>query len=212
MGNLFLREVQSSPPQPNVSREDISKFHRPEDDDLVEYFTTEYTLQNVLRDGSVSVVSTTDGLDLDALYRAHSLWLIALIRRSLSSQDAEDLAQDTYIRVLDAETEIHNPKAFLAQVARHAARDQHRRSAAREAAVSEYGHRESLAQSLSPTHRLALKQAILALPPKIREVFLLSRIVGLTYAEIANRCGISVVTVQARMTKALTICAALMRD
>jgi RNA polymerase sigma factor (sigma-70 family) len=146
------------------------------------------------------------------LYRANHHWLIALIRRSLASQDAEDLAQDTYVRVLNAETEIRNPKAFLAHVAKQAARDQYRRSSAREVAVSEFGHREGLAPALSPTDRLALKQAILKLPPKIREVFLLSRIVGLTYAEIANRCGISVVTVQERMTKASTMCSALMRD
>ena len=53
---------------------------------------------------------------------------------------------------------------------------------------------------------------MLALPPKLREVFLLSRFVGLTYAEIANRCGVSVATVQERMTKAQTMCSALMRD
>jgi RNA polymerase sigma factor (sigma-70 family) len=212
MGNLFLREVQSSPPQPNVFREDISKLHRPEDDDLVEYFTTEYTLQNALGDGSVSVVSTPDGLDIDTLHRKHGHWLIALLRRRVTSQDAEDLAQDTYVRALDVETEIHNPRAFLAHVAKHAALDQYRQRTARDVAVSEFGHRESLAPALSPTDLLALKQAILTLPPKIREVFLLSRIVGLTYVEIANRCGISVVTVQERMTKASAMISALMRD
>jgi RNA polymerase sigma-70 factor (ECF subfamily) len=56
---------------------------------------------------------------------------------------------------------------------------------------------------------LALKQAILGLPPKLQEVFLLSRFGGLSYDQIAVRCGLSVKTVEARMSKALALCAAL---
>jgi RNA polymerase sigma factor (sigma-70 family) len=148
----------------------------------------------------------------DALYRAHRPWLLAFLRRRFGRQDAEDLAQDTYLRALQSQADIHKPRAFLAQVARSAAYDQARHSAAQSAAVSEYARRERLAQTPPDIDTLALKQAILTLPPKLREVFLLSRFVGLTYAEIANRCGISVKTVEARMTKAQTMCSALMQD
>jgi RNA polymerase sigma-70 factor (ECF subfamily) len=48
------------------------------------------------------------------------------------------------------------------------------------------------------------------MPPQVREVFLLSRSAGLTYEEIAHRCGISVKRVEARMTAALKMCTALM--
>jgi RNA polymerase sigma-70 factor (ECF subfamily) len=153
-----------------------------------------------------------DAPTVDSLYRTHRNWLLAFLRRRFAPQDAEDLAQDAYLRALNAQTEIRNPRAFLAQVARSAAYDQGRQTAAHTAAVAEYAHREHLARTPPGVDPLALKQAILALPPKLRQVFLLSRFVGLSYAEIAERCGVSVDTVQERMTKALTICSALMRD
>jgi RNA polymerase sigma-70 factor (ECF subfamily) len=57
-----------------------------------------------------------------------------------------------------------------------------------------------------------LEQLILKLPPPLREVFLLSRFGGLSNVEIAQRCNLSVKRVEARITKARTMCGALMRD
>ena len=49
----------------------------------------------------------------------------------------------------------------------------------------------------------ALKQAVGALPERCREVFELSRVHGLRYAEIASTLGISVKGVEAQMGRAL---------
>jgi len=50
------------------------------------------------------------------------------------------------------------------------------------------------------------------LPPKTREVFLLSRKSGLTYKEIANDLNISVKTVENQMSRALRIMRELLKD
>jgi RNA polymerase sigma-70 factor (ECF subfamily) len=51
----------------------------------------------------------------------------------------------------------------------------------------------------------ALHQAVRALPERCREVFELSRVHGLKYAEIASALDISVKTVEAQMGKALRV-------
>ena len=50
---------------------------------------------------------------------------------------------------------------------------------------------------------VAVQRAVQALPDRCREVFELSRVHGLKYAEIAQQLGISVKTVEAQMGKAL---------
>lgn len=145
---------------------------------------------------------------VDEIYRSHGHWLIRFLRRRFGQAEAEDLAQETYLRLLSARADLHHPRAFLARVALNAARDQIRRRAVRPVLVSaETAATPTVGASQSET--LLLKQAVLALPPKLQEVFVLSRFAGLTYEEIALRCGISVKTVEGRMTKALTLCAAL---
>ena len=57
-----------------------------------------------------------------------------------------------------------------------------------------------------------LKQIILALPEAERQVLLMSRFEGMPHAAIARALGISVKTVEWRMSRALARCAAHLRD
>lgn len=147
----------------------------------------------------------------DRLYRAHAPWLIAFLRRRFGAQEAEDLAQEAYVRLFRHDTKVLNPRAFLARVALNAARDQARRRAVRPALLAEDPAHPPTTPA-GQAEAVLLKQAILALPPRLRTVFLLSRFGGLTYEEIARRCNVSVKTVEARMTQALAMCSDLMRD
>ena len=74
---------------------------------------------------------------------------------------------------------------------------------------------EELARLAAPAdqhHLLQLKQMVLDLPPIYRDVFVLSRFTGLTYEEIASHVGVSVKTVEWRMSKALAMILSRFRD
>lgn len=142
---------------------------------------------------------------LDLLYRSHHAWLLRLIRRRFGHDQAEDLAQETYLRASAYQgRQVSNPRALLSQIATRVAIDRSRRERVRPPA-----HGASTGELTAPADQeeaLALKQTILQLPPRLREVFLLSRFGGLSYEEIAIQLGLPLKTVEWRMSKALKIC------
>jgi RNA polymerase sigma-70 factor (ECF subfamily) len=150
---------------------------------------------------------------LDALFRRHARWLTGMLRLRYGREAAEDLLQETFLRAARASAPdtVRHPRAWLLRIALNAARDQARRRAVRPQLVQDDDLREPGAAA-SQVEALLLKQVVLGLPRNLREVFLLSRFGGLTYAEIAQQCGVSVKTVEARMTKALRLCAARLRS
>lgn len=150
--------------------------------------------------------------EIETVYRQHGNWLISFLRRRFGRDEAEDLAQETYLRAARVDAPVRHPRALLAQIATNLARDRIRRAAARPRLVPDEGHAERQAEAAGQLEALLLKQAILALPANLRTVFLLSRLEGLTYDEIGKMCGLPVKTVEWRMTKALAMLAARVRD
>lgn len=145
---------------------------------------------------------------VEHLYRSYRGWIVSFLARRFGSDGAEDLAQEVFVRSLGVGA-ISNPRALLATLARRAAADQFRRERGPETVELAEPERGYLPDQLE---RVLVQQLVRELPPKVREVYLLVRVVGLTYAEAAERCGISVKRVEARMTEAHKRFAALMRD
>ncbi|MBQ1560928.1 RNA polymerase sigma factor [Caulobacter sp.] len=151
--------------------------------------------------------------DLDQLYRRYAPWLSAMLRRRFGrgiEADADDLVQETYARLAPHDpAEIRKPQALLMRVASNLAKDLIRRRAVR-ARHAEQRQIEPEAD-LAPATALDLvlvKEAILAIPEPYRDVFVLSRFYGLTYEQIATRCGLSVKSVEWRLARALALGAA----
>lgn len=144
---------------------------------------------------------------LERLCRRHDRWLREKLTRRYGAVLADDLAQDTYLRAAPYEVagKIRHPKAFLMEIADNLARDWYR-SRRREAGSeeSEQAIREA-ADSASQEAALNLRQIVLALPDKLRDVFILTHIEGLSYADVATLRKIPVTTVHHRMRQALAL-------
>lgn len=157
---------------------------------------------------------------LDALYRRYAAWLGRALRRRFGAavaHSADDLVQEAYVRLAPYETVgvVHHPRAFLLRVASNLARDQLRRTARRggaSAAIEDVVETPQHATPAEQDETVLLKQLVMTLPPTLREVFVLSRFAGLTNQDVADRLGLSVKTVEWRMTKALTLLGARLRD
>lgn len=139
--------------------------------------------------------------------------LLFLRRRSQSAEDAEDAAQESLSRFMRyVQTEPQEAwKPILYRIAINVVADRGRRSLSHETAKhvsfndldleSDQPNAEdeaSRAQEL-----LLLRNAILALPPKCQQVYLLKRFKGMTNAAVAKHCGISVKMVEKHTANAI---------
>jgi RNA polymerase sigma-70 factor (ECF subfamily) len=133
-------------------------------------------------------------------------------RLRVREDDVEDVAQESVARLLryrDSEP----PEAWTAllyRIAINVVRDRARRDShaprgdASGIAPDAIAADDSPEQHASDQQALArVRTAILALPPRCRAVYLMHRVEGLSYPEIARRCGISTKAVEKQMSSAL---------
>ncbi|MCG8908038.1 sigma-70 family RNA polymerase sigma factor [Pseudomonas sp. DP-17] len=153
---------------------------------------------------------------VERLYIAHHGWLKGWLRRRLGEHaDAEDLAQDTFVRVMRSRSslaDLRQPLAYLATIANSLLINRWRRQAVERAYLEALAARPE-AVAPSEEERLLLIETLVeidqllhGLAPQVREIFLLSQLDGLTYPQIAQRLELSVNQVQKAMGKAFAAC------
>ncbi len=163
-------------------------------------------------DGGLDVAEAT------SLYQQCYGELVGYLERLLADRGAaEDTAQDAGMRLIDAVRReplaLRAPRAFLFHVATNLARDQLRRRGRTDRVLSELQHEITHAPSAdvvaAAREEIALVGAALAeLPERPRQVLLLARVEGLSHAEIGDRLGIAVKTVENHVGRALALLAA----
>lgn len=127
---------------------------------------------------------------------------------------AEDVVQEAFIRFAAAaadEGRMQSPVSYLYRIVRNLSIDTFRResrqvpgllSDAQFAAVPE--ETPPADRTLAARRRLRqLEDAVAELPDRTREIFILNRLYGQTYQEIADRLGVSLSTVQKHLMQAL---------
>ncbi|WP_444859409.1 ferric citrate uptake sigma factor FecI [Serratia sp. (in: enterobacteria)] len=163
----------------------------------------------------MSATASAPHAALSRLYATHHAWLQGWLRRRLGCTfDADDVAQDTFMRLLksDAAATLREPKDFLVTVAKRVMVDLFRRRTLERAylemlALIPDGYAPSPEQRQSLLESLQQIDAMLdGLGPKVKQAFLLSQLEGLGYADIAARLGVSVSSVKKYMAKATEHC------
>ncbi|MEE5101729.1 RNA polymerase sigma factor [Pseudomonas alliivorans] len=150
-----------------------------------------------------------------ALYRDHRSWLLAWLRRNIACpQRAQDLSQDTFVRLLgrDELESPREPRAFLATVAKGLMFDHFRRAALEQAYLCELMQVPE-AEQPSPEEQLliledlkTIDRLLATLSSKARTAFLYSRMDGMSHGEIAERLGVSVSRVRQYLAQAMRQC------
>ena len=149
--------------------------------------------------------------ELDTLYRQHHGWLEGWLRRKLNDAfAAADLAQDTFVSIIHSgqASEIREPRPFLATIARRLIAHRHRRQRLEEAYLevlaslpeAVYPAPEEQLQALETLRQI--DSALDGLPAQVKEAFLLAHLEELSYAEIAERLGVSSSSVKQYLMRA----------
>ena len=152
-------------------------------------------------------IRSGDGAAFQTLYYRYYQALFSFVFQRVRSQEqTKDFLQEVFTRLWEKRSRIDSAKsirAYLYRIANNLIIDQVRKGSS-ERAYRTKMLRSSLSQSDEAIEtKTAVEFALNNLPDKMRQVFALSRYEGLTYAEIAQVCDVSVKTVESRMSQAL---------
>ncbi|RME65537.1 MAG: sigma-70 family RNA polymerase sigma factor [Alphaproteobacteria bacterium] len=151
------------------------------------------------------------------LYREHNDALLRFLHaRLLSVQDAHEVAQEAYVRMmrLDQPETISHLQAYLFKIASNIAVDRARRKK-RAPECSGLGERlldircpmPAPDAVLDARQRVArIRQIVAELPPKCRLAFLLYKFEGLGYRDIAARMGLTESMIRKYVLRAVVYC------
>jgi RNA polymerase sigma-70 factor (ECF subfamily) len=147
--------------------------------------------------------------DTDALYRREAARLGRFFKRRFPGEDALDFVHDTFRKWMGTARSARRPEAYLTTVAVNLVRDR-AKADRRQRAAFDARDQEDSTLSTDPVEHLETRdliaridRAVQMLKPKTRRIFLMHRIDGLDYAEIAERMGMSVKGVEWQMGQAL---------
>lgn len=154
---------------------------------------------------------------VNAIAIEHGDALRRFLRKKLASdEEAEDIAQEAFMRLysVDDISAIDNPRAYLYRIAANLVADKYRKQGNNvtltmdDVDESEFldGLADPVRTTLAREEIEILSQAILTLPEKCQQVFILRKIHHLSNKEIGTRLGISVKTVENHITKGLALC------
>lgn len=124
------------------------------------------------------------------------------------SSEAEDVVQDVFVRIIRAEAartglrQYDRPGAYLRRAVANESVS-HWRRASRERPTAELPERAGADHADRVTDRIVVRDAVAALPERMRQVITLSFLEGMGDADVAAALGITEITVRTTRKRAL---------
>lgn len=134
-----------------------------------------------------------------------------LISRGRTVDDSDDLIQEAFLRLelYCRDHQVHRPEAFLVRTALNLSIDERRSAHVRHKAAEAVetlvlvDPRPTPDEVLAAQQRLHhMKRGLQSLSPRVREVFLMNRVEGYSYSQIAAKLEISDSAVEKYIAKA----------
>lgn len=173
-------------------------------------------MRMILVNSYIAMSSSNQSTQFHAFYADHHRWLESwLFKKVGCSHQAEDITQDTFLRLLLKKLETYQfstPRTYLVHIAKGLVIDYWRRQ------QLEKEYLDALVAAGNDTINSVELQAIVIqtlveidamldqLAPKVRQTFLLAQIDGLAYKEIGEIMGVSERMVKKYMATALMHC------
>jgi RNA polymerase sigma-70 factor (ECF subfamily) len=155
---------------------------------------------------------------VDELYRNHRGWLHQWLRQKIGNTDqAADLVQDTFIKLLQTRDElfgIKEPRAYLTSIAKNLLIDQVRRKRIEQAYLDGLSQMEYMLDGVtSPEEQMQIIQALDQMckaledvSAKAQQAFILHYLEGYTHKEVAEQLGVSTKMIQKYLANCLIRC------
>jgi RNA polymerase sigma factor (sigma-70 family) len=165
-------------------------------------------------------VAANDILEVEAssvhsLYVEHHGWLVRWLRgRLYNNECAQDLAQDTFVRVIHGcdPAQLKEPRAYLSVIAKRLVTDHFRRRSLEQAylvalaALPEQQHPSPEDQAIILESLTQIDTMLHTLSGNARRAFLLAQLEGMSYDDIARHLAVSVRTVTRYIDQGFEAC------
>lgn len=151
---------------------------------------------------------------VEAIYVANRPQLVGFLRQRAQPQDIGDLVHDCFLRIVasknDVVSGIEKPGSYLVRVARNLFADR-ARVAKRGYQAKHHLYEDGEVAGPDPHSALEardllrrIEERLRRLNPKTRDIFLMHKFEGMSYAEIAAKTGMSEKGVEKQIAKAMT--------
>ena len=153
-----------------------------------------------------------DGKAFKSLFdRYHERLYSFLFSLLKSREDTEEVVQETFLKIWESREnfiEDYPFESLLFRIAKNTSLNYNRKKVNRTVFEKHFGFFSNLSESSADQYLLfqetqkIIETILSGLPPKRKEIFLLQKVEGLSRQEIAEKLGISVITVDHQLNRA----------